>query len=384
MLRGNLFRLLAGGLVLAAVAHVVTLWPRVASLASDAGPHGWIVVAVFAVSAITALAACGLALLLLWRVPDRPDARALTLFLAFLAIFWGSVFRFLHVEWAADGLSISLSYGGGWVSDTALASFLLALAAFLRFSALFPRPLTLDRLRPSSGPRLLRAARLATLRPGAAWGGAAALLLVLNFLPDLVAWATGSPASAAAAFLAIMLLLTGFAGIAMVLGARNLLDSYRSATPGERKRILWLVSGFSAAAWMLIGAAALMAVAVTLDVAGTAAVVVVALALVLAPLVVVFSAATGILYSGALEPGLALRRSTLYGLLGVIGLVAYTAMETALSELVERWVPLPGFVGPVVAGVLVALVLIPLRKVVARRLPGPGEPTAPVTEAGPG
>lgn len=384
MLRGNLFRLLAGVLVLAAVAHVVTLWPRVASLASDAGPHGWIVVAVFAVSAITALAACGLALLLLWRVPNRPDARALTLFLAFLAIFWGSVFRFLHVEWAADGLSISLSYGGGWVSDTALASFLLALAAFLRFSALFPRPLTRDRLRPSRAPRLLRVTRLATLRPGAAWGGAAALLLVLNFLPDLTAWATGSPASAAAAFLAIMLLLTVFAGIAMVLGARNLLDSYRSATPGERKRILWLVSGFSAAAWMLIGAAALMTVAVTLDVAGTPAVVVVALALVLAPLTVVFSAATGILYSGALEPGLALRRSTLYGLLGVIGLVAYTAVETALSELVERWVPLPGFIGPVAAGVLVALVLIPLRKIVARRLPGPGEPPAPATEAGPG
>lgn len=116
-------------------------------------------------------------------------------------------------------------------------------------------------------------------------------------------------------------------------------DSRRTATPPEQRRILWVVTGFSAASWMLVAVLGMLAVAMIGGAVGTVLAVVVPLSLVMAPLVVVLSAAIGILYAGAIDPVLALRRSTIYGVLGAIGVVAFTVTESGLSELAERWVP---------------------------------------------
>jgi hypothetical protein len=362
----NLFRGLAGLLVLGAVLHVATLWPRVAILAAELGPRAWIVFLVFGLVATTALAAGALAGFLLWRVPDRSDARALTLFLGFLAFFWGSLFRFVQIAYSSEDLSVTINYGGGWISDSALASFVFTLAAFVSFSAVFPRPLA-PRLPPPRRFDRPHRLRVAARRPRNIWGAAVLAILAVNGVPAIVFRLTQSQTVIAVMFAAVILVLAACAVAAMVLGARNLRLSYRTASAEERDRVLWVVTGFSVASWALIASAALVALSASIGHGGTLAMVIAVAVLLFAPLLVVVSAAVGILYAGAIDPALVLRRSTAYGFLGAIGLIAFTVLETALSELVERWVDLPGFVGPLLAGLLVTLALIPVRAVLKRR-----------------
>jgi len=370
-----LFRTLAGALVLGAVVHVSTLLPRVLDLAEALPSRAWLPVAGYAVSALTALLACALAALLMWKAPNRADARALTLFMAFLAIFWGSLFRFLHIDGSGTEVSVQLSYGGGWISQSALAALLLAVAAFTRFSALFPQPLTAQRLPPPRRFPVLRKLRAATLRPLPVWGSVVTLLIIQNLGIDVVARIAGvetaeDPAGAQKLLLGvligIMALAAGFALSAIVLGMRNLRASYHMASAEERKRILWVVSGFSLASWMVLAAFGILIVIVTTPLDATALGAAVPLALVLAPLVLVASATIGVLYSGALDSALVLRTSTIYGALAAIGVVAFAGIENALSGIVEDRLALPGALGSVIAGAVVAAVLVPLRGAVRR------------------
>jgi hypothetical protein len=373
MFRRNAFGVMAGILILGAVVHVATLWPRVGALAQGLGPRSWLIVAGYSVSALTALAACGLAALILWKASDRPEGRALTLFLAFLALFWGSLFRFLNVNATADSLEVTLSYSSGWVSQTGLLSFLLTFAAFLRFSAVFPARLTADRL---PEPRLERFAlaraarrvRVAFLQPAVPWLAAAGVYLLQRYVPRVLGSVTGLtpseeqiPRALLLGFLVAIVLMAAFAVLAMGLGARNLATSYRLADRVERRRVLWVIAGFVTAWWMVVGAAGLMAVAALLPGESELLAAALPLAVFLAPLTIVLGAAVGTLYSGAIDPELALEKSAIYGALGVLAVVAFAAMENVVSELVEGWLQLPGFVGSMAAGGLVAVALVPLR-----------------------
>lgn len=390
MLRRNAFRGLAGLLILGAVLHVGTLWPRVDALAQGLGPRSWLIVAGYSLSALTALAACGLAALMLWKASDRPEGRALTLFLAFLALFWGSLFRFLEVNATAESLELTLSYSSGWVSQTGLLSFLLTFAAFLRFSAVFPRRLTADRLPEARLGRfsLVRAARrirITFLRPAVPWAGAAGVYLLQRYIPrllgsltDLSAAAEGQiPPALLLGFVVAIVLMAAFAVFAMALGARNLATSYRLATPAERRRVQWVIAGFVSAWWMVLGAGGLMAVAALLPGESDLLAAALPLALFLAPLMIVLGAAVGILYSGAIDPTLALEKSAIYGALGVLAVVAFAALENAVSEQVEAWLGLPGFVGSMAAGGVVAVALIPLRGLLRRWVKHPDRPPDP-------
>ena len=93
----------------------------------------------------TAAIALVLSLALTWRAAEQPAARALALFMAFLALFWGPV---LHAFWVGyDSVERSLNFGSSLGANTVLggiklATLVLAVAAFVRFSALFPRSLT--------------------------------------------------------------------------------------------------------------------------------------------------------------------------------------------------------------------------------------------------
>jgi hypothetical protein len=375
------FRLLASLLIVGALAHVATVWPRVAALAAvlDRLPGGaWVAVAGFAVSAATALVACALAALLVWKAADRADARALTLFLCFLAIFWGSLFRFLEVTVGEGTVSASLSYGDGWVSRTASFGFVLAVAAFVRFSALFPRPLAADRLPPARRFPALRRLRAAFLSAPVVWGVTAVALILLELAPPVLARLAGVPdtGAGAPAFVPAMIGLALFTYVALplaafALGTRNLRASYRSASADERRRILWVVAGFAVSAWLILGALGLLFAIAALDVQLEALGVVVPVAIFIAPLVLVTCAAIGILRSGAVDPALVLRRSTVYGALGVLAVIAFASLENALSALVEARLGLPGVIGSMIAGALVAAVLIPVRaplqRMVARR-----------------
>lgn len=378
MFRRNAFRGLASILILAAVVHVSTLWPTVDALAQGLGPRSWLIVAGYSVSALTALVACGLAALMLWKASDRPEGRALTLFLAFLALFWGSLFRFLNVNATPDSLEVTLSYSSGWVSQTGLLSFLLTFAAFLRFSAVFPARLTADRL---PDPRLkrftlaraARRVRVAFLQPAVPWLAAATVYLLQRYVPRVLQSVTGLspseeqiPRALLLGFLVAIVLMAVFAVLAMGLGARNLATSYRLADREERSRVLWVVAGFVSAWWMVVGAAGLMTVAALLPGESDLLAAALPLAIFLGPLMIVLGAAVGILYSGAIDPALALEKSAIYGALGVLAVVAFAAVENVVSELVEAWLQLPGFVGPMAAGGLVAMALLPLRGILRK------------------
>jgi hypothetical protein len=192
------------------------------------------------------------------------------------------------------------------------------------------------------------------------------------------------PAVVMLALLVSILLMAGYAVFGGALAARNLGTNYRLAVGEERRRVQWVFAGFATAWWLVLAGAGLVVVSALLGSAGTGegavavwdpAMLAVALplALFLAPLLVVVGAAIGILYAGAIDPALALEKSTIYGILGVLGLVTFAALESVLSELLEGWVPLPGLVGPATAGAVVALALVPVRKLV-RRWVAPGEP----------
>ncbi len=136
-----------------------------------------------------------------------------------------------------------------------------------------------------------------------------------------------------------------------------------------------MVAGFAVSAWLILGALGLLLGIAVLDVELEALGIIVPIAIFIAPLVLVTCAAIGILRSGAVDPALVLRRSTVYGALGVLGVVAFAGLENALSALVEARLGLPGIIGSMIAGALVAAVLIPVRgplqRLVARRVQSP-------------
>jgi hypothetical protein len=368
------FRFTAAILIAGATLHVATLWPAVTAMADTLPRRAWIVVAGFAVSAGTALLACALAALLLWKAADRPDGRALTLFLGFLSLFWGSLFRFMSVSGEEDSISVMVSYGGGFVSQSALIALLLAGAAFLRFAALFPRPLTADRLPPARRAMWLRRLRQATLRPLPVWGAAALVIAAETWLIDVVAYFAPDNAGTTL-WMPLQVALWTWVGLyiaylatAIAVGLRNLRTSYRIATPAERSRMQWLLAGFRIAAWMAVGAIGIILLIVMTDLGGEALGAAIPLVLVLAPLVIVLCATVGVLYSGAIDTALVLQKSTIYGALGAIAVVTFAGIENALSNLLEQRLGLPGIFGAMVAGGLVTAALIPLRNLLMKRV----------------
>ncbi len=370
--RRTAFRLAAGSLILGAVMHVVTLWPRVHALGSAlAAPRGFaLLVAGWALSAVTALLACLLAALLLWKAVNRADARALILFLALLAVFWGSLFRFLTVNANAHSVNVSLSYGSGFVAQSASLAYLLAVAAFLRFSSLFPVPLASAMLPPVRHLRLLRRLRTALLQGPVVWGCAIVCALLVWFVPRAAGSLQGPGTASAQMPPALSSVILGIAALVyvglplatIVLGARNLRASYRVATPAQRHRVLWIVVGFTSAAWSLIASLGLLAVAGAFNLDQPWLDLLIPLGVVMAPLLVVTGTAIGILYGGAMDPALVVRSSAVYGALGALGVVVFAGIENLLSNLVEQRLGLPGFIGSMAAGALVTAALIPVRR----------------------
>jgi hypothetical protein len=124
---------------------------------------------------------------------------------------------------------------------------------------------------------------------------------------------------------------------------------------------------------MVLGAVLGLPLAVILRLPGWFVEVLLAL-LVLAPTVLVVTSAVAIFYAGSVDPGLVLRRSTVYGALGALGILLFAGLEDVLSNWVASRIGLPGSVGSLLAGSLTAGVMIPLRKTVdriaSRVLPG--------------
>lgn len=368
-MQARLSRLFTGALVLAALAHVALLLPRFAELSGVLPARFQVVLWAVALTVVTAVGACVLAGVLVVRSWHRSGARSLALFLAFLAAVWGSLLRFLEVSLVPGTVSVNVA-AGGWSLALASAGMILAAAAFLRVSVLFPGPLRGTDLRPARHLAFLRRVRVALFRPSVVWGTALVAVALTRIGASAAGWIEPEQRPQLALVLGlgpsvVLMLLAPLAAIG--LGARNLVTGYRLATPGQRRPVLWLVVGLVTAGWLILVIPSVFAVLAATDVSIPDPLMAVMAALVLlAPTVLVVSTAVAVFYDGAVDPGLVLRRSTVYGALGAGGLLLFAGLENALSSWVEATLGLPGFTGSLLAGALAAAVMFPLRHVLAR------------------
>lgn len=148
------------------------------------------------------------------------------------------------------------------------------------------------------------------------------------------------------------------------LGVLNLVDGYRAARVEDRRRALWILGGSGLAVWMLASPFLVALLGTVLDV--HLALNLASVAALLAPLVLVVALGMAVLYQGALDPELALSRGTIYGALGLMGLLVFAGLENALSSFVQARLELPGVVGSILAGAVAAGVMLPLHGALKR------------------
>ena len=325
----------------------------------------------YASSAIC-LVAVTLMMLLVWRSVQRPEARILAVFLACM-FTPGVVLSALGVS---IGAQVIMQSAAAW----------LAIACFVRFAALFPRPVTAETIRESDAikarrkgkePGVAPSFRPAFLRPGLVWGGAAA---GAGF--GIAARLTGQVAVDAVSSIAM--------AVWLVVGLGLMRSSYRVADPAGRRRMLWVVQGFYAAAWVSVLAAipasiisaqagyAYGAGSVDNVVIPHAAIAIQSLAAIISTGLVVLGLGVALLYDGALDPALALRRTTVYGIVAVSGALLFGIVENVASSVLADALGLSEGMGAAVAGAAVALAFNPLRnwitRAVERRVAAAPEP----------
>jgi hypothetical protein len=395
------FRVGAGALLLVAAAMLVL---QLASLGAPyAAPRSTRTLIEMVLAQATAFTACGIGFAVIWRAAHRPAARALTWFLGSLALFWASVY-----------LAVVLGRGGpdapAWVRPLIEVDGLiihlalwLAPAAFVSFSAVFPRPLgpeelaaplsPTDRGDAGKGVRAVaaRVARLGArpvfwlrrllLRRRLVWPVA----VVLGSLPLLVyaigriagaegldvdgsspvvAWIGGWTLGLLIAFF-VLFFLVGVPA-AILISALNLRFGYRLADADDRRRIRWIVDGCVVGA---VGLFANMALQVAFDMVGLEHAVAKAIPGVIlgvGNLTMVICLAVGIFYDGALESSLIVRRSAVYTAFGVLLTFVFAGVENIASSLLSAQLGLPDGASSFVGGGAAALVFGALRSTVAR------------------
>lgn len=322
------------------------------------------------------LGAAVLCLALLWRSSPRPESSAFALVIACLAYFFG-----------AEGLSRFYSrFPSGSVTYTVLdwsipASVLLGCAALLRFSVLFPEPLTASDV--GLGGRW-RGWRLLLLRPSTPWLFTGGIFLANAAAFGAVsAWnqryGTGLRAGSVAVPATIGLVLW-----ILALVVANLRAGFRRADLEGKRRLFWVVEGVFVATTLLIVAAVVKAVLMLTSgsdahawwypMASFAA---------LTAMVVCFAIA--MFFAGAIDPALAIRRTAVVGLLSVLMLFLFAGVEQVIQEYLGAWVGFSERVGGVLTGGTVALLIDPVRDRVTqlvRRAEARWGATPPETEAG--
>lgn len=307
-------------------------------------------------AAVLTFAIVGLVAALLWRAAHRPEARVLAVFLSLL-MMPGMLLEVVGVPrqtylYVASGLAF------------------LNAAAFVRFAALFPRPLAPAEL--AARRAWVRGLQAAALRPGPVWAAAG----VLGALTMGLSFAAG-PAGGSLGLLTVVPLLVGVA---------LLRRSYRIAGAEERRKLLWVVQGFYTGAWVLaLGFIAMMVVSAGAGFASaangggsvsTAGLLVFTLGVELAILIVLCSLAFALFYHGAIEPGLVIQKTTIYGILTVGGAATFGLVENLASDVVLEALSLPQSWGGPIAGAVVAGAVTLLRQRVGgwvnRRFPAAG------------
>lgn len=309
------------------------------------------------------LAAVGLALALVWRAGARAETRSLALLLA-TAFFPAYMVAQAGVPYSTVVVIQSAMH---WVY----------IGAFLRFAALFPQPLTLADLeaagraraeRKGRAPKPVSRGRRLLLSPAAVWGGA------------LVAGAVSGISSAAGqpvwhVVLAPLLIWSLYRGLGLLRAGYAVADAV-----GQR-RILWVVQGLYSMVWlgvvmigaigygMVEGARAAAAGLSPAEIQVPHEVMTAAnVSQSLSVLVMVVCLAFAIFFQGALDPRLALKRTTVYAMMAVSGALLFAVVENLASSVIADVLHLSEGFGAAIAGGVVALGFNPVRDWLTRRV----------------
>jgi hypothetical protein len=366
--RQGLQRLLIAAAAVGAFMHVATLFPTAAALLRAVAAETRPVILAVSATLVIAILACALAVFLVVRAGARYEARTLALFLVLVAVCWGSVLRFASLDYGPDGSPTGLDVTvSGSALMMAVWSLALASAALLQLSLRFPRDLADTGAAPSW---LIR-------RPWVPWAVATAMPLL--FEPGL-SWILrgfralgGGDETAAGLFLWVLasaavvaaLVILGMLGLAVAFFIRG----YRRADAEARRSALWLLVGVAGSAMLILASVLLMALDTALPVTPGLLSRHAPFVILFAPLLMVVCVGVAILYSGALDPRLALRRSTINGIAGTVGLLVFAGLENSLSAWVEGRLGLPGTIGSFLAGAASAGVFLPVQHALRRRSP---------------
>lgn len=295
-------------------------------------------------SAVVTTVAVAAALTLVFRRDSERGSHALGLSLA----TWAYLLSYsgITVLLAPDpSSSVRLVYEAHFLFVEALG-----LAALLRFTALFPTPLTpATTLDPDELPVGLRSAqrvRRLFLTPGGPWvAGVVAPLLLLGLTVAL-----GRPVQDAALLLPTDLLRLAALAVVVV----NMRGAFVAADLEGRRAMFWLVVGFAllmGAVGALLGGNVLSAVTgweiprfnwrpAVLD---------------LGVIGLIWGASMGVFYRGRLRPGLVARRTGVLAGALTVGLFLAAGLESLVAGVVATRITLPAGIGTLVAGVAMTL-----------------------------
>ncbi len=166
-------------------------------------------------------------------------------------------------------------------------------------------------------------------------------------------------------------LMLNFAIIIPAIAWSLLEFQYRTGSPEDRRRIGWLALGLAICGWLAVIAYGGAMVWLILGGGDQAAMVLVKLTAVLPALcAIIFTLllAISIFFRGAIDPRLAIRKTSLYGLVALVVTVVVAATQnTAVVQLVGS-LGLPAQSGSVFAGVAVAVVMTPMRRLIEVRM----------------
>jgi hypothetical protein len=303
------------------------------------------------------LSAAGLALVLAWRSWARDDARTLAVFLGLLSYALGGEGTWMMLrrsglpDWAVS------------VLDTGMPLAAVAgMAVMIRFSSIFPHPLSLLDVRPGASrfSHIVAGGQAwamdpAQLRRAAAWFGAVAI-----GVPQAISIATGLRGNEIdlvvfSKYLALAAMLA-----AVTLSAANLRANYRRADAAGRRQVFWVLEGFlfATAVAVLASALKLLQNATGYQVAQVHWY---AFALLAAFLGLLACLAIALFGAGALDPSLALRRTAVSGMLGLLAVVLFAVSEQVMQEWLGARLGLSARAGGIVTGVALGLAFEPLR-----------------------
>lgn len=314
-------------------------------------PLFWMYLAVFAASWL-------LSGILLWRMPGRPEGRVLALFLALIAWLAANDGRLALLRRADAGPAVV--YLAELSSPVAI---MIAVAALVRFTMLFPRPLRPEDLPPGAA---LRRVWSWLLRPRSVWLvalGPAALAFLYETVYEALAGRPVRPLAGDAPPGLVPLMLCLLLGL-LVLSVADLWTGYRRADALGRRRISWFLEGLLALTAVALVASVVKALQLAFDfpLGGIDRLAWYPAAFFAGVLALLACLTIAMFFAGALDPSLAIRRTAVLGTLGFCMVFVFAGTEQLAQEYLLGYLGLSDRLAGMLTGGTVALTFEPLKR----------------------